>query len=686
MVFVLSTSRLPAQLAQLATHQPRLIAGCDISPEAIAQQKAVAPPRSPGTRLIFSVGDVRRLPYPDLCFDLVLEKGLFDAVGSTRRGTLQLPTMLAEVWRVVAPGGALISMSQPGQAEMKSSSRSWLQQIQEADLQPAPVSVKEDFRRKVAAAHKEADDRCDALQKGLVNKLHLTQRAMEKAFWDSFHGDVDEAQEVPTWQPLALHWASMSKASSESQAFEVDVDIDTVIYRLYRDITETVPVYTTPEEALKCLPDRFLAFQKASWPSAPSEKCAALAAIANIITDLGQNDLVFFLRSLELTLRERRHNEEGTEEARPPLRPKPLFPAAKQPPPPRVLPKPPPPPPPTPPSVPPRPVEPAPSSPTAATAATAAPAPAAPAPPAPASPSSSETETAEEKAAKAAAAAAQKKADAAALDIVYDLCQAQKEKPCHADGSLQAENFRNFIKEVFAAATQPSHWEEAWRRTAFPEELRAEASQAFLQNLLDFAMSEVPQVKDPDTTSEHRVRSSSDSCRARDRCVVSLLLHQETGCGGAMSQVNAKSFGKWSFDIGPPESEVFGQESCGLITLEWLIMRSWLLFHWFPQTKTAGWGWSRVGWSWSGWWKVVERLLNQAQKNFPEAAFKMLKEALVRMQEQKGCKHMFLKPPFDDLRRQMLIEKLSSLAPEMDVSTEAKAKEALAPLKFWQSR
>mgnify|MGYP002803382986 FL=1 len=42
----------------------------------------------------------------------------------------------------------------------------------------------EDFQRKLAAAHKEADDRCDALQKGLVNKLHLTQRAMEKVKCD----------------------------------------------------------------------------------------------------------------------------------------------------------------------------------------------------------------------------------------------------------------------------------------------------------------------------------------------------------------------------------------------------------------------------------------------------------------------------------------------------------------------
>lgn len=484
-----------------------------------------------------------------------------------------------------------------------------------------------------------ADKKHQQKDKDNLKKRKPSHEHESAAFWDSFHAeDVDEAEEeIPTWQPLALHWASMSKASSESQ----------------------VPVYTTPEEALKYLPDRFLAFQKATWPSVPSEKCGALAAIANIITDLGQNDLVFFLRSLELTLRERRHNEEGAEEARPPLRPKPLFPTAKQPPPPRVLPKPPPPPPPpAPPLVPPRAVEPSPSSPTAAPAAPAAPVhpapvPPAPAPPAPASPSSSETETAEEKAAKAAAAAAQKKADAAALDIIYDLCQAQahKEKSCHADGLLQAENFRNFVKEVFTAATQPNHWEEAWRRTAFPEELRAEASQAFLQNLLDCATSDVAQVKDPVIAAALAIAALSRSFYIKRQCVEDFFVEK----------VQSDNPSTWQ-------------------------ILSWLLFHWFPQTKTAGWGWSRVGWSWSGWWKVVERLLNQAQKNFPEAAFNMLKETLVRMQEQKGCKHMFLKPPFDDLRRQMLIEKLSSLAPEMDVSTEAKAKEALAPLKFWQSR
>eukprot|EP00434_Breviolum_minutum_P011645 symbB.v1.2.010268.t4/scaffold619.1/size180033/4 len=235
------TSRLPAQLC--SRQFARLIVGCDVSSKAVAQQKALTTQRSPGSRLIFHTGDASRLPYRDKCFDIILEKGLFDALGSTRpsqshlhlpsfvkvsvrcatvqwfhgngnalevvlgsqlslweqRGAAQVPPMLVEAWRVLAPGGALISLSQPGQAEMKASTRlicnrlqclssRWGHCLHSASAALASSSQKKaeplevhDFQRKLAAAHKEADDRCDALQKGLVNKLHLTQRAMEKA-------------------------------------------------------------------------------------------------------------------------------------------------------------------------------------------------------------------------------------------------------------------------------------------------------------------------------------------------------------------------------------------------------------------------------------------------------------------------------------------------------------------------
>jgi len=98
------TSRLPAQLC--SRQFARLIVGCDISSKAVAQQKALTTQRSPGTRLIFHTGDASRLPYRDKCFDIILEKGLFDALSSTRRGAAQVPPMLVEAWRVLSPGTA----------------------------------------------------------------------------------------------------------------------------------------------------------------------------------------------------------------------------------------------------------------------------------------------------------------------------------------------------------------------------------------------------------------------------------------------------------------------------------------------------------------------------------------------------------------------------------------------------
>lgn len=497
--------------------------------------------------------------------------------------------------------------------------------------------------------HKRADQGHQE-QKGKHRSSKKQKLGCERdseAFWESIHQDepnANEAEQVPSWQPLAMHWTSMSKADSENQ----------------------VPVYTAPEDALKRLPDRFLAFQEASWPSEIGEKCAALAAIANIITDLEQADLNHLLRSLELALLERRPSEEGADDAGPPVRPPPLFPESTLPHPPQVLPRPPPLPPPLPPPPPPvpRPLPVPQSEPVREDAVPPSQPSQQPLPKetlpsksphketSPSSDSSDDSEREADPDPKAAAsAAAQKKADAAAMDIVFDLCQAQKERPCHIDDSLQPENFRQFVNAVFAAATQANHWEEAWRRTGFSQELRPEASQAFLQNVLDCAnASEAPQGKDPVTGAALAIAALSRGYMIKRQSVEDFFMER--------------------MDSAKP---------CLWQTL------SWLLFHWFPRNKTAGWGWSRVGWSWSEWWKVVERLLSKAEKSSPEAAFKVLKETLVRMQEQKGCKRIFRKPPFDDLRRRNLIQKLSSLAPDLDTSTEEKAKEALAPLKFWRS-
>lgn len=459
------------------------------------------------------------------------------------------------------------------------------------------------------------------------------RRFEDGAFWNSVAAG-EGVMEADMWHPLAIQWAAMSKMASEQE----------------------VPIYANAEEAMRCLPERFSAFEKAAFPTNPRERCAALAAIAEIIADTfskkDDNSMFFhFLRSLELALLERgEHLPDLAEDVAPRLRVKPLVTkTATVPAPlpvewleqeqqsgskqgkPRSQKQAPPPPPQGQVTVPPmesaKPQADTDKDNAAADSSSSA--------------SEGDTETAEAK-------AAQRKVDAAALDAVYELCAAQRERPCHMDGLLHAENFRQFVHDMLRIATQPRHWEEAWRRTSFPQDLRPEATRSFLQCSMEFACAQ-SEAKDPAAL----VSASALGIAALSR---SLLIKRQF-------------------------VEEFFLEKMDDDPLVWEIL-SWLLFHWFPRNQTAGWGWWRVGWSWSEWWKVVERLLGKAQ-SFPQSALGMLKDAMIRMQEQKGCKRIFLKAPWDDHRRQNVIGKFSALMPELD--SEEKVKVKLAPLRLWST-
>ncbi|CAE8673475.1 unnamed protein product, partial [Polarella glacialis] len=84
---------------------------------------------------------VAGLPFRTGAFNVVLEKGFFDALLSTRQGEAKLPSALREAWRVLAAGGVLISASQPGQLAQGSSPR--VELFLQAGLQPPPESVVE---------------------------------------------------------------------------------------------------------------------------------------------------------------------------------------------------------------------------------------------------------------------------------------------------------------------------------------------------------------------------------------------------------------------------------------------------------------------------------------------------------------------------------------------------------------
>lgn len=116
------TSRLAPQLAA-AVSPLRLVVGADASPAAIAAQRRLPQPqrRAGGPRLRFDVADAASaaegrscLPYRDGAFGAVLEKGLLDALLSAPQGagSSRASSVTREAWRVVAPGGLLLSISQ----------------------------------------------------------------------------------------------------------------------------------------------------------------------------------------------------------------------------------------------------------------------------------------------------------------------------------------------------------------------------------------------------------------------------------------------------------------------------------------------------------------------------------------------------------------------------------------------
>lgn len=54
----------------------------------------------------------------------------------------------------------------------------------------------------------------------------------------------------------------------------------------------------------------------------------------------------------------------------------------------------------------------------------------------------------------------------------------------------------------------------------------------------------------------------------------------------------------------------------------------------FPKSPTSEWGWSRVGWSWTQWWQLAERILNALA---PGDAFDLLAGLLRTIETESGA-------------------------------------------------
>jgi len=90
----------------------------------------------------YSVMDARNLDLPDKCFDLVFDKALMDALLCGRNNIDDVSNMVAEMHRVLKPGGRYVVVSHGSPATrigyLESQQLSWAVQHREIKKQPLP--------------------------------------------------------------------------------------------------------------------------------------------------------------------------------------------------------------------------------------------------------------------------------------------------------------------------------------------------------------------------------------------------------------------------------------------------------------------------------------------------------------------------------------------------------------------
>uniref|UniRef100_A0A7S1F9V9 Methyltransferase domain-containing protein n=1 Tax=Noctiluca scintillans TaxID=2966 RepID=A0A7S1F9V9_NOCSC len=82
------------------------VCAIDFSGSAVVRAHTAACRSTKGGHLSFAVADVRSLPFADARFDLVIDKGCFDALRSR-----DCSSVLGEVCRVLVPGGLFVCIS-----------------------------------------------------------------------------------------------------------------------------------------------------------------------------------------------------------------------------------------------------------------------------------------------------------------------------------------------------------------------------------------------------------------------------------------------------------------------------------------------------------------------------------------------------------------------------------------------
>lgn len=182
-------------------------------------------------------------------------------------------------------------------------------------------------------------------------------------------------------------------------------------------------------------------------------------------------------------------------------------------------------------------------------------------------------------------------------DALYQLVGELTEDPVVQDGLILEDRLNEVFRRLWdGAARKPKDWVAAWQALGIPGDRQGEA----LQKLLNLAFV---QTEDPEKAP---------------------LVLAELVKGHKVKMRNVE-------DV----FVSFGQNLDGILAINeeaWQLYAKFLV-HVFPKPQTAGWGWSRVGWDFKGWWQFCERCLQSLE---PSRSFDVMGLVLRLCQDKEG--------------------------------------------------
>lgn len=184
-------------------------------------------------------------------------------------------------------------------------------------------------------------------------------------------------------------------------------------------------------------------------------------------------------------------------------------------------------------------------------------------------------------------------------DALLELVGELSEDPVCEDGFLKEGRLNQVLKRLWdGVARTPRDWGSAFLAMGIPAERHAEVLQKFLN--MAFVQTEGHEPEQAPMIIAELVKGHKVKMQIVEEVLVT-----------------------------------FGHNLDGILAMNeeaWHVY-AYVLLHVHPKPLKSGWGWSRVGWSWLGWWKFVEKCI--ASLEAPKA-FEVLSMLLKLIQDREG--------------------------------------------------